>query len=145
MINEAVHTITLIRDEKFNNETVKNNSESTLGVAWNGTIIGECIPHIIIRGSLRFEKRRNFSINPRKLSIFYRSCSNRSGTLQIIPHYQGVFEGGLSGGRGNRIWIVRKSWKMFVFKKGYPLSLHIIIILYGARKPKLGKVGKCYF
>ena len=31
--------------------------------------------------SLRFEKRLKFSINPRKLSIFYRSFSNRSEAL----------------------------------------------------------------
>ena len=33
------------------------------------------------RASLRFKKRLNFSINPKKLSIFYRSFSNRSDTL----------------------------------------------------------------
>ena len=31
--------------------------------------------------SLRFDKRLNFSINPRNLSIFYRLLSNRSEAL----------------------------------------------------------------
>ena len=39
---------------------------------------------VAIRTSLRFEKRLNFSINPRKLSIFYRSFSNRSEALVVI-------------------------------------------------------------
>ena len=38
----------------------------------------------IIRASLRFEKRLNFSINTRKLSIFHRYVSNRSEALPIV-------------------------------------------------------------
>ena len=35
----------------------------------------------VIRATLRFEKRRHFSINLQKLSVFYRSFSNQSGAL----------------------------------------------------------------
>ena len=44
----------------------------------------------INRASLRFGKRLNFSIIPRKLSIFYRSFSNQSSYL--LDHLDG--EGG---------------------------------------------------
>ena len=44
-----------------------------------------CIPVIQgVRASLRFEQRLNFSINPRKLSIFYRSCSNGGDALAVM-------------------------------------------------------------
>ena len=41
-----------------------------------------------IRASLRVEKRLNFSINLRKLSVFYRSFSNRSEALHMILFIQ---------------------------------------------------------
>ena len=41
-------------------------------------------PGITTRASLRFEKRPNFSINPLKLSIFYRPFSNQ---IQLIYIY----------------------------------------------------------
>ena len=37
--------------------------------------------HITSKASLRFKKRQNFWINPRKLSIFYRYFPNRSEAL----------------------------------------------------------------
>ena len=45
------------------------------GVGWGGGMI---------RASLRFDKRLNFSIYPRKLSIFCRSFSDRSEALGMI-------------------------------------------------------------
>ena len=64
---------------------IQNNGYEIVECSYlvNGLQRNKC-EHFIIRTSLRFKKWLNFSINLRKLSIFYRACSNQSEALFII-------------------------------------------------------------
>ena len=50
-----------------------------------GYTASELVRGASLRASLRFEKRLNFSIKPRKLSILYRSFMDRSEALATMP------------------------------------------------------------
>ena len=55
-----------------------------------GNIHPICWPISKRRASLRFEKRLNVSINPQKLSIFFRVFSNRSEALITAQYFSNI-------------------------------------------------------